>query len=88
MLHAFRYHEDIALCQLYGRLDPVGVSKFDMEGTIEDEEKLVSVVMRVPQVLAKSVSYPHVVVVHRGHDARAVDVIERGEGVVQIRRLC
>ena len=87
MLHALRHHKHIARCQLHRRHCASRISKLDLKGAIEDKEELVGVAMRMPNVLAKGVSNPHVVVVHRGHDARAIHVIERSQSLVQVHWL-
>src|SRR6266487_803930 len=47
-------------------------------------EELVGIVVDVPDMLASGVRDPYVVVVHAGHDPRAVDVVEGRQRVGQV----
>jgi hypothetical protein len=74
--------EGVALAQ-DDRVLGFAVAQVDLELAVEDEEELVGVLVHVPHVLAGGVGDLDVVVVHPGHDPRAVDLVEgrqcRGE---------
>jgi len=55
----------------------VGSAHGDVELAVEDQEEPVGVLVDMPHVLALRVRDAHVVV-HPGHDPRAVDVVEPG----------
>jgi hypothetical protein len=78
--------ERVPRTQDHRGLGPVGVPDRDVELAVEYEEELVGVLVDVPQMVAEGVRYPYVLVVHPGHDPRAVDLVEGGEGVVQVDR--
>jgi hypothetical protein len=61
-----------------------GVPDRDVELAVKDQEELVGVAVHVPEVLALRVRDPDVVVVHAGHDPRAVDIVEGGQRLGQI----
>src|SRR3954466_9811823 len=69
---ASRHHIHVAGPQRHRRLAAVVVAKSDLEFAVDHEEELVSVLMDVPDVLAKRVSDPDVVVVDPGHDPGAI----------------
>ena len=84
MLDAAWHHERVARAQHHRRLAAVGGPYGDVELAVEHEEELVGVLVHVPDVLAQGVCDPYVVVVDLRHDARAVDVVERGEGAGEV----
>jgi hypothetical protein len=53
----------------------------------QHEEELVGVVVDVPDVVAQGVGYADVVVVHRGDDAGAVDVVEGRQCDIEVDRV-
>src|SRR5262249_33170257 len=87
VLGAPGHDEYVALVEHDGGLAAVGAAQRDVEPAVEDEEELVGLVVDVPDVLAPGVGDPDVVVVHAGHDPRAVDVVERRQGPGQVHGL-
>ncbi len=60
------------------------VSKGDIEAAIQNQKELVGVFVDMPHVFPLDVRDSHVVVVDLCDDSRAVDLIERGQGVAEI----
>ena len=76
VLGAARDHEDAAL-----RQGDAAVPQLDGQGAVQDQEELVGVVVGVPDVLAVHLGDADVVVVDAGDDARAPQLVERGQRV-------
>jgi hypothetical protein len=62
----------------------VAVPQRHVELAIQHQEELVRVVVDVPHVVAPGVGDADVVVVDAGHDARAVDLVDRRQRGVQV----
>jgi hypothetical protein len=82
-----RHHEHISGSERHPPLGSIGLAERDVELAVEGQEELVGVVVDVPHVLAPGMRDPHVVVVDPGHDPGAVDLVERGERLVQVHGL-
>src|SRR6185437_13139323 len=76
VLGAPGHHERVATAQFHDGDLAVRAAQGHVEPAVEDQEELVSVLVNVPDMLAPDVRHAHVVVVHPGHDARAVHLIE------------
>lgn len=87
MLGSLRHDERVTLVELDDRLSAVSVPNSDIEPASEDQEELVGFVMAMPDMLTQRVCDPHVIVVHRGHDAGAIHLVKRGERLVQVDRI-
>ena len=74
-LGSARHREDVTSLQ-HDR----AVAQGDRQLAVQHQEELVGVVMGVPDVLAAHLGHPDVVVVDPGHDARAPQVVEGGQG--------
>ncbi len=84
MFDSLRDDEGVALDEMDGRFDAVDVTDRDVEGSVEDEEELVGVVVAVPHVITQGVRNPYVVVVHAGDDPRAVHLVEARQSGGQV----
>jgi hypothetical protein len=82
VLDASGDHENVPRAQAHGPLT-IAVAQRDVELAVDDEEELIGVVVRVPDVLAAGMGDPDVVVVDPADDARAVDVAEAGQRLAQ-----
>ncbi len=60
------------------------ISKGDVEPASEDEEELIGLLVSMPHMIAERVRDPHVVVVHRGHNPRTIDIVKRAECLVEV----
>ena len=76
VLGTARDHEDAAL-----RQGDAAVPQLDGQGAVQDQEELVGVVVGVPDVFAVHLGDADVVVVDAGDDARAPQLVERGQRV-------
>ncbi len=84
VLRALRHHEHLSLLQHHGAFAASRIPQGNVEPALEHEEKLVGVLVDVPDVLALGVGDTDVVVVDVPHDAGTVNVGERRQSISEV----
>ncbi len=86
MFGAPRDNEDVTLAECHGPLGVVGVADGHVELAVENQKEFIGVLMDVPHMLTECLGDAHVVVVYSRNDPRAVDLVERRQGLLEVDR--
>ena len=83
MLDALGDHGDVTGTQLGGAFPAAGFAQRDVELAVNHQEKLIGVLVDVPDVLTRGVRDLDVIIINPADNAWAVDIVEGGQCLAQ-----